>query len=462
MSEPCDLSISASGEALRCKDVSVRELVESVLRRAGATEPILHAYAHLDAGSALAQADAADAVIRRGGSVGPLHGIPIAVKDLIDVRTMPTTGGSRALSAQPAASDAAAVSAFRRAGAIILGKTVSHELGFGANVPLTRNAWNVSRAPGGSSAGSAVSVAAGSAMAALGTDTGGSVRVPASLNGIVGLKPSFGAINTGGALRMSPGLDTIGLLARTADDALLLLDALLADTNMAMANTTDAVADLRLGYLERGAAGPVDAEVQQAVRTALDELVGLGASVEKVCWPNPGLTAAVGMITVLSDSAAEYAEIVRDRWARLDPGTLATLVAGAAIPDETRDLARRLRTVLVNEVNTIFRDDSLNVLALPSFPVSAGTPDDLLSGDAEASRTAMELQMIANLTGLPAITLPCGFTADEMPIGLQLIGRPGSDRTLVHLGSAFQCATSWQRRRPPLVEANSSMPSRSS
>ncbi|TNC23783.1 amidase [Amycolatopsis alkalitolerans] len=212
--------------ALRRGQVSAREVTEAVIDRANRTEPVVHAFAELREQDALRQADHADRLRSSGRPLGPLRGVPIAVKDLIDVEGFPTRAGSRATGDAPATTDAAAVRTLRAAGAIVIGKTVTHEFGWGANVPATRNAWNPRRAPGGSSAGSAVAVAVGAAFGALGTDTGGSIRVPAALNGVVGLKPTLGSVDTTGVVPMSRSLDTVGCLTRTVDDCATLFTVL--------------------------------------------------------------------------------------------------------------------------------------------------------------------------------------------------------------------------------------------
>lgn len=347
MAELCDLGLADAAQAVARGAISARELVGSVLARAERTEPVVHAYAYLDEASVRVQADAADDAVRRGERLGPLHGIPIGVKDVFDVQGWPTTAGSRALGTSPATGDAGAVAALRSAGAIVMGKTVAHELGFSANVPSTRNAWDPSRAPGGSSAGSAVAVAVGSAFGALGTDTGGSVRVPAAINGVVGFKPSFGAIDASGTARMSADLDTVGILARTADDVRRMF-ATFAGQDKISIRRAGPPDEFRIGYLEPDATGSIGSQIAHVVRTAVDTLARHGGCVEGVALPHPGLAASVGMVMVLADTSVEHGDLVRARWSDLESGTLATLLAGGALPDDTRDLARRLRAVVVD------------------------------------------------------------------------------------------------------------------
>lgn len=273
MNALADLTITDASVAIHRREISARELVDAVLARAARTEPAVHAYSELAADLARSQADSADHFAVANSNLPPLHGIPIAVKDVFDVAGSATTAGSRALGDAIALSDAASVRALRESGAIIMGKAFAHEFGFASNVPPTRNAWDQLRAPGGSSAGSAVAVAVGSALGALGTDTGGSVRVPAALNGVVGFKPSFDAIDSAGTIRMSAGMDTVGILARTAAGTALLFDALARPAAAGRSQARPSRTELRLGFFGPSRARLVDTDILAAVSSAVGELV---------------------------------------------------------------------------------------------------------------------------------------------------------------------------------------------
>lgn len=448
MTSVADLSLVEAAERLKDRSMTASDLVDSVLARARRTEPVVHAYSYLDEDRARAQAEAADSLSRRGRALAPLHGIPVALKDTIDVAGLPSTGGSRALGDFPAKRDARVVGHLRAAGAITMGKTVAHELGFGANVPRTRNAWDSSRAPGGSSAGSTVAVAVGSAMAALGTDSGGSVRVPACLNGVVGFKPTRAAISLDGVMGMSEGLDTVGTLTRSAADALLLFSSIRKPGPPPDANEP---VGARIAILDPDELWAVHPAVADAVRAAMLALGELGADSVRAEWPHPGLSSAVGMVLIFGDSAARFRGLMADRWSELDPGTLSALLAGSLLPASCRRAARDLALVVAADAESVFARSDATVIATPMFPVPVGAPDAVMGDAPGAMKYALEMTMIANIAGLPAVTIPCGMFDDGLPIGLQLIGRRGTDLNVLKIAAMFQSSTNWHSRRPPIA-----------
>ena len=278
------LTVEEARSHIARRHVSAAELLEATLERIEETETSVHAFARLLESDARAAAGHADRAALRGTLLGPLHGIPIAVKDVCYTRGVPTEAGSRVLAGFTPASDATVVTRLREAGAILVGKTVAHEFGYGQNTPATRNAWNSACYPGGTSAGSAVAVASGSAFATIGTDTGGSIRIPAALNGVVGLKPTYGRVSRRGVIPMSPSLDTVGPLARTVRDCALMFSTIaggtasdrtiIAEPVPPKCHTSPTVLiTVRIG-VERDFFFPLslDPAVRAAVSAALDEL----------------------------------------------------------------------------------------------------------------------------------------------------------------------------------------------
>ncbi|HKG27247.1 MAG TPA: amidase, partial [Thermomicrobiales bacterium] len=298
MSDPRDLSIQRAGASLRNGSLSAVELTESTLRRIAQTEPALHAYVHVLAEEALAAARQADADLRAGTDRGPLHGIPIAIKDIFDVRGVPTRCGSRVREqAAPAAEDAVSVARVRAAGAVIIGKTTTQEFAAGVVSAPARNPWDPSRIPGGSSGGSAAAVAAGSATAAFGSDTGGSIRNPASLCGIVGLKPTYGTVSTRGVFPLAWSLDTVGPLARTVEDAALVFDAIADQPGRnATAEIGEGLRGLRLGVPRLHFYDRLQSAVRAAVEAALVVFADLGAEVVETPWADAQVARATSFV----------------------------------------------------------------------------------------------------------------------------------------------------------------------
>lgn len=446
MTELADLTIAQAVEAMSAGEVSALEITDSVLARHDETEPSLHAFAVLQRDAARHQAEQVDRRRRSGEKTGPLAGIPFAVKEAFDVRGLVTSVGSRAIDSPPAADDAEVVSGLKRHGAVLLGHTVAHELGFGANIVATRNAWHPGRAPGGSSAGSAVAVAAGSAFAALGTDTGGSVRVPAALNGVVGLKPGFGRVGDSGMTKMAPGLDTVGIITRSVGDAGLVFEAL---TGERAPRRDPRALPARIAYFEPPQA-IVASDIVAGFHAALSALGAVGHSVEATAWPDPGRVAAAGVVTVFSGASAQFADLLRRRSDHLDPGTLRCLLTGSVLPPRAVELAERVRVQISGDFARIFSECRADVLAMPSFPVSPGEPHDITDGGGAAAMTyAMDLQMVANLAGLPAITIPCGLSDSGMPMGISLLGRARDEALLLQVAEGYELHGPWGGARPP-------------
>jgi aspartyl-tRNA(Asn)/glutamyl-tRNA(Gln) amidotransferase subunit A len=455
-------TVAAARQRLASGDLSAVELTQLMLDRIEDTEPLVHAYAYLAPERALAAARQADRR-RAAGEDLPLLGIPVAVKDNMETADAPTEVGSRVMQGYQADRDATVVERIRTAGAVILGKTVTHEFAYGLDTPPTRNPWRLDCFPGASSAGSAVAVATGSAPAALGTDTAGSVRTPAALNGVTGLKPTYGRVSRAGVFPASPSLDHVGFLTRTVEDCAILLEVTAGSDPRDPSCLADALKDpgpdrvpdlrgVRLG-MERSYFfdyPEVQPGVRQAADAAIAQLTRLGAEAVEVSIPELDLMSAVGSIINLADNSAWHRRLMRDRSGDYDPATRRMLTLGAMISAAAYANAHKARRLLARAVRQAFEAHRLDALVGPTVP---GVAHSLLTTPPQAPTPRLSPLVHhnypGNLTGLPALSIPCGF-ADGLPAGLQIMGRPLAERQIMRIGRAFQQSTDWHTRRPPL------------
>jgi aspartyl-tRNA(Asn)/glutamyl-tRNA(Gln) amidotransferase subunit A len=462
MTDLTGLSISEAGRLLLQRSVSVSDLVEATLRRIEETEPSVHAYATVTATAARDAAKAAQGELDRGEWRGPLHGIPVGVKDLFYTTDAPTEAGSKVLADFVADEDAGAVQRLRSAGAVIVGKTVTHEFAYGQNVPPTRNARDHTCYPGGSSAGSAVAVASGSAFGALGTDSGGSVRVPASLNGIVAIKPTFGRVSRRGVVAMSPTLDHVGPMTRTVEDCALMLGPIAAfdprDPSSLDVPAEDYSKDLDAGIVGMRIGVERDyyfgehvmPDVRDAVLAAMSVLEDLGATLVDVKIPRIELMPTVALVTLFADTSAYHRRLLRDRASAYEPRTRVMLEVGNLVSARTYLAAQRARTILRDAVRDAFRAYRLDAMVAPTQPVMTKPVEQLpvtLVGEASETGLADFVRHTwpANITGQPALTLPCGSASSGLPVGMELLGRPLDEATLFRIGHAFeQTGRGWQ------------------
>lgn len=459
---PADLTLAAAARLLATRALSAAELLEAVLDRLDRTEPHVHAYAHADREGALAAARRADAAAaaasRSGAPLPPLHGIPLGVKDVLPVQGLPLTGGCAAFAGQVAERDAEAVRRLRAAGAVIVGMHVTHELATGQNVPPTRNPWRLSHYPGGSSAGGGVSVAVGSSLGAIGTDAGGSVRKPAALNNLTGLKATRGLVPRDGVLQPSGTLDHVGTLARTVEDTALLL-AVLAGPERARAATTPTGSRGANGGLRGARIGidgasffgdGLDPAVRPAIDEALAELQRLGAVLVPVELPRIRALAIPAAFCILTGEAgASRGRLAAERPEALGEGARLMIELGTLLPARWTDAAQRARTLMRDEAAAAFARHGLDLLATPTMPITS-LPLAEMEARTDLARTVL-FTAAWNLTGQPALTVPCGFSPDGLPVGLQLVGRPYGEAALLAAGAAYQAATGWHERRPPLL-----------
>jgi aspartyl-tRNA(Asn)/glutamyl-tRNA(Gln) amidotransferase subunit A len=464
MAEVALWSATRVRERLRVGDLTSVELTESLLRRIKETEPLVHAYANVCAESAMRSALAADER-RAAGEDLPLLGIPLAIKDNIETVDAPTEVGSRVMRGHRPLHDANVVERLRSAGAVILGKTVTHEFAYGLNTPPTRNPWDLDRFPGASSAGSAVAVAVGSAFGALGTDTAGSVRTPAAVNGIVGFKPTYGRISRAGVFPASPSLDHVGVLARTVEDCALLFEAICAPFPWEATSTPftavggpdpagDTMVDLR--GVRLGVERPYffdHPEVQDGVRHAAEQavevLASLGADVVDVSVPELVFASAVGSIINLVENSAWHQRLLHTRYCDYEPETRRMLSLGALIPAAAYVNAQKARRVIVDALRRTYREHDLTALVGPTIPTVAHVLTDPPLSPTPRLSPLVHHNYPANLAGLPALSVPCGFS-DGLPVGLHVTGRPFGDDNVLRVGLAYQRATRWSACSPPL------------
>lgn len=450
-------TVSEAAAAIRAGVLSPVELTQDVLARIERFDGKLESYVDVYADEALAQARAAEAAVARGDRLGPLHGVPLALKDLYDVAGKPTLAGSAVRAGHVADEDSAVTSLLRAAGAVLVGKTVTHEFAFGVVSAPTRNPWNLDTIPGGSSGGSAAATAAGLCLGAMGTDTGGSIRIPAGLTGLVGLKPTFGRVSKRGVTPLSWSLDHAGPLTRTVADAALIFQSITgfdpADpdsvdepvTNV-LAGLDSGIDGLRIGVPANYFFDDLAPEVDAAVQAALEVLVAAGARLIEVSVPDVEISRELVTTIVGVEAALIHHEQMRVRPYDYTDDTRDRLVAGSRISGTAYvDAVHRRRLVAAGFRSAL---SEVDILATPTLAVTA-PPYGCVP--AEVMPVLSWLTSPLNAAGLPALAMPCGF-ADGLPISLQLVGRPFDEATILRAGEAYQRRTDWHTKQPPLTE----------
>jgi aspartyl-tRNA(Asn)/glutamyl-tRNA(Gln) amidotransferase subunit A len=454
-------SILELGARLRKRSLSPVELTKDCLARIEKLNPALNAFITVTADFALAQARQAEAEIARGDWRGPLHGVPLALKDIIDTASIRTTAASALFQDRVPAEDAEVVRRLKNAGAVLLGKQNLHEFAYGGSSVVSyygevHNPWNLAHIAGGSSGGSAAAVAAGLGCGAIGTDTSGSVREPAALCGVVGLKPTYGRVSTRGVIPLSPSLDHVGPIAATVEDAAVILHAIAGfdadDPTSAGVPVTDYVAALReepkalrIGVSRSFFYEDLDPEVASAVDKALSVMAGMARDLREFELPVP-----TDRTLQSAEAYAYHAEFVARTPELYQPETLRRIQAGANISaadaleqrEELKDTRREIARVF----------ETVDVLVTPTTPVTAPMiaelqedPDLLRPRELELLRNTRPF----NVWGLPSISLPCGFTAAGLPIGLQISGPQWEEARVLQLAYAYEQATEWHKRQPP-------------
>jgi aspartyl-tRNA(Asn)/glutamyl-tRNA(Gln) amidotransferase subunit A len=437
------LTIDAFGRGLRAGELSSSGVTHSCLQRIIADNGRLNAFTLVMADEARARAQEADRELAAGIDRGPLHGVPVSIKDLIDVRGTPTTASSRVREGHVAQHDATVIMRLRRAGAVFVGKTNLHEFAFGTTTEESafgpaHNPHDVTRSPGGSSGGSSISVAAGMALASIGTDTGGSIRIPAAACGIVGLKPSAGEVPTDGVVPLSPSLDHVGPLARSVMDAWLI--------HRAIAGATDDIppgivppSHLRLAVPRPYFCDLLDDEVRVRFEDALDRFRKAGAIVDDTHVVHASDIAPVYTTIVSADAAAFHSETLDQMPERYSVPVRLRLEIGRYLMAEDYARAMKGRAVLRADVDAALAGH--DALVLPALPIPApkhGQQQATVGSRTESVRNLMLRQtQLFNLSGHPAISLPCGATSQGLPCGIQLVGR--RDDTAALLQVALAC-----------------------
>lgn len=453
--EPYALSLTAAATEIEARRLSPVELLDSVLGRIDAVDGQLCAFAAVTPELAREAAADAEREITAGRYRGPLHGIPLGVKDLFDTAGVASTSGSKVRADNVPAADAVAVERLLAAGMVMVGKTHTHEFAYGAITPTTRNPWNTEHIPGGSSGGSAAAVAAGECMVGLGSDTAGSIRIPSSLCGTVGLKPSYGRVSRRGVTSLSWSLDHVGPLTRNVRDCALVLQQLAGPDRLDPAcldvpvpdylDGIDAgVAGLRVGVPSNYFFDQVTDDVRDAVHAAIDVLDTAGAEIREVTVPAQQVILAAVWAILLPEASAYHQHTLRTAGDLLGDDVRLFLEVGELVLATDYIKALRVRTVVQQGWAAMFHD--LDVLIAPCTPIAAP-----LAGASEVrwpdgtseniTGALVRLTSPSNLTGLPALALPVGQDPAGLPLGMQIIGRPFDEATVLRVGQAYETAT---------------------
>lgn len=458
-----NLTLTGARKALAEGQFSAVELVYAIYARIDATEPAIHAYVETYAREGLAQAQVADRRRPVSRPTPPLLGIPIGVKDIFDIAGKHTMCGSELRAGcEVAARDSDAVHALRRAGAVLHGKTVTNELAAGVLSPPARNPWDSARIPGGSSGGSGASVAVGSCLGALGSDTGGSIRIPASVTGTVGLKPTYGRLSTKGVFPLAASLDTVGPIARSVADAAVLYLVLCGRTGevesvegQLTASRDTALRGVRVGVLTSFFNERVQPDVAAAFETAMVTLRDLGAEIVECNWPHAPAARAVALLISRVESAAVHQLALRSTPNLISDDVRYRLEIGTMTPGVTYVQARQTREAVKASIAALYRDHDLAAIVTPTTAATAPTADDPVvrwpdGNEESASAVLTRFTMPWNATGQPVISVPCGFDGDDLPVGLSFVGRPDEEVALCELANAYEQTTEWRQRRPPI------------
>jgi aspartyl-tRNA(Asn)/glutamyl-tRNA(Gln) amidotransferase subunit A len=461
--DPCFLSVAEAGSLIAAKRLSPVELVRAYLERIERLNGTLHAYVRVLPDEALAAASAAEAAIAAGRYRGPLHGIPIGLKDIYDTAGVETEGGSKLCLGRIPARDATTARLLKQAGAVLLGKLSTWEFAIGGTAfdtpfPPARNPWNIEHDPAGSSSGSGSAVAAGLCTAAMGSDTGGSIRWPAAWCGLAGLKPTYGRVSRAGIMPLSFSLDHAGPLTWTVEDAAIMLQAIAGHDPLDPASSERAVPNYRaalsleLKGVRLGVARSMferdclaSDETRRAFDQAVDVLHRLGASVTDIELPPLATYSAAATLIARGEGFAIHEKTLRER--PHDYGALARdrLTIGAYVRASDMVQATRRRRMLAEQTAAAMAE--VDAILLPTVPDPAprlGELEPYFGGDRPPYMRPF------NLTGQPALSLCNGFDAAGLPLSLQIVGRVFDEATVLRIGHAYERATSWRQRRPAL------------
>ena len=465
------LSATELAELLRTGEVSPVEATEAYLSRIEQVDPALNSYITVTADQARAEARQAEAEIAAGRYRGPLHGVPVAVKDQFCTDGVLTTGGSSILEDFVPDYDATVMAKLKDAGAVLLGKLNMSEFAMGDSFHhpygRPRNPWDLTRNPGTSSSGSGAATAAFLCATSLGEDTAGSVRGPAAFCGLVGIRPTWGLVSRYGMLASTWSMDTAGPISRTVRDCAITLQAIAgfdpsdrytrnAPVPDYLEGLDDGIQGLRVGVLsDRVNADGVEPDVRDAVTAAVGQLGELGAEVEEVSIPLLTQSAAISTTLIYVDATAVHRQGLSKYPEKYDHNNRVRLLTGALIPAQAHHKANRLRHIIRQHILDAL--EQVDVLVLPTSSVQA-TPIPTEAGMAKNGKDEF-LNMLggrrtyttpSNLAGVPGLSINCGFTSDGLPVGLQMVGRPYDEPTLFRAAYAYERATGWHTRRPPV------------
>jgi aspartyl-tRNA(Asn)/glutamyl-tRNA(Gln) amidotransferase subunit A len=456
-----DLTLAEAATLVRDRSVSPVELTRAMLERIERLDAQLASFITVTAGPALDEARAAEQRLGSRSALRPLHGVPIALKDLFDTAGVRTTAGAKILADRVPQTDATVVARLRESGAVLLGKLNMHEFAYGVTTSnphfgVCRNPWARSRIPGGSSGGSGAAVAAGLCYGSLGSDTGGSIRIPSSLCGITGLKPTYGRVSRAGVLPLSWTLDHAGPMTRTVEDTALMLQVIAghdpADPASAGVSVPDyraaldgGVRGLRIGLPRRYFFEGVEPEVASAVEQAAIALRDGGAALVDVDIPDIEWTGQVFAPIISAEAAAYHHRWLAERPQDYGDDVRLRLIPGLTYPAVQYVNAQRLRRRVVEGFLTAL--NAADVLLTPTMPFTAPEIDTTVVA---TPNPLTRFTFPVNVSGLPALSVPCGFDSKGLPIGAQLIGRPFDEPTLLRAGHTYQRLTDWHTRRPPL------------
>jgi len=463
MSELRQLTLLQIAEKIRNGETSSSEIVTLLLEQIRRTDDRVKAYVTVCEDNALKLAEAAEIQIKSGHDLGSLHGIPVSIKDLFETRGVRTTCGSKLMQDYVPTVDCTVVERLKSAGAIMLGKLNTHEFALGGVTPPTRNPWNLNHIPGGSSGGSAAAIAVSSAIATTGSDTGGSIRIPASYCGVVGLKPTYGRVSRAGVFPESWSLDHVGPITKRVEDAALLLSVIAGYDERDPTSSERVVPDytkmleidasgLRIGVPENYFFEYCDEEVRKAVHSAIDQLEKQGCSIIEFEFPYiPEIMASYTAIDMCESSSyheRQLAEMADD----FTSDVRLLLEQGLFIPATYYIQAQRIRAMVYPKVTRLFK--IFDAVVTPSEPTVApevGSQIVEFEGVKEDVTSAMVRYLAPfNLTGLPALSVPCGFSKG-LPIGMQIIGKAYDESTVFRVGYAYEQATNWHLKWPAIT-----------
>ena len=458
-------------ESVRRREVSAVSVAQAALERISRLNETLRAFITITRDEAMAAAERVDQQVAAGrGNDLPLAGVPMAIKDSFWTKGIRTTGGTKILANFVPTEDATAVARLKSAGCVLIGKSSMHEMAYGftsrnPHYGDCRNPWDTARVPGGSSGGNAAALATAMAFAAVGGDTGGSNRQPAALCGVVGVKVTYGRVSRHGGIPLSWSMDTVGPMARTVGDAAALLQVMAGFDPKDSTTRRDTLPDylaaipvglkgLRVGVPHDHFLSLMEPEVGAAIQDSLGVLKKAGAKLVEVRFPSLEAVVGAHRAIIFCEASAAHEELIRTRAADLSDDVRPLLQSGLFLPATQYLAAQQVRKNVIAAYRKIWQ--SFDVLVTPTSPIAAppigATTARLGDKDLPLVRLFLDLTLPFNLTGQPAISIPCGFTKSGLPIGLQFVGRPFDEATLFRAAGGFESATDWHLRMPPIAK----------